>query len=378
VITLELLNTLPPERFVATLAGIFEHSPWVAQGAAERRPFASRLDLLDAMRNVVHDAPAGRQQGLILAHPPLGAGRTALPLTQASTEEQRRAGLDACTEADLARLRELNDAYRARHGFPFILAVRGHDPQSIIAAFERRLGNEPAAERAMALEQIGRIAGFRLADAVASPAAPEVLAMLARLEAQGAGPAGARVREWMLAAGLDLAAVQAQDLLGVRRAAVALAPRLLLGAHLLLGAQHGPASQALCHEGRLGLTLGIAVAQSLKQTAVRLPFDLLVWARPSEGGRSAAALLSDAAEIRGCVALALEDAAGDTRALAPLLRAGACKDRVLAIVRQPAPGFGPGGEPELDAASVGRASRLLEEFIRGSTDGIDARTFVWP
>lgn len=371
MITLELLNTLPPERFVATLAGIFEHSPWVAQGAAERRPFASRLDLLDAMRKVVLDAPADRQQGLILAHPPLGAGRTALPLTQASAEEQRRAGLDACTEADLARLRELNDAYRARHGFPFILAVRGHGPQSIIADFERRLGNEPAAERAMALEQIGRIAGFRLADAVASPAAPEVLAMLARLEAQEAGPAGAPVREWMLAAGLDLAAVQAQDLLGVRRAAVALAPRLLLTAHF------DPASQALCHEGRLGLTLAIAVAQSLKQTAVRLPFDLLVWARPSEGGRSAAALLSDAAEIRGCVALALEDAAGDARALAPLLRAGACEDRVLAIVRQPAPGFGPGGEPELDAASVGRASRLLEEFIRGSTDGIDARTFVW-
>jgi OHCU decarboxylase len=389
MITLDQLNALSSEGFVATLAGIFEHSPWVARGAAQRRPFASRLDLIDAMQGVVHEASAGRQLDLILAHPPLGAGRTAVPLTRASTEEQRRAGLDACTEADLARLRALNDAYRARHGFPFILAVRGHGPQSIIAAFERRLGNESAAERAMALEQIGSIAGFRLADTVASPTAPEVLAMLARLEAQGPGSAGARVREWMLAAGLELAAVEGQDLLGVRGAALATAPRPLVGeslptgapmppgARLLLGAYHDPASQALCHEGWLGVTLGIAVAQSLKQTATRLPFDLLVWSRPPEAGRRVAALLPTAAAIHGCVALAPQDARGDAPALAPLLRAGACEDQVFAIVRQSLPGFGPQREPELDAASVGRASRLLEEFIRGSADGSDARTFVW-
>jgi len=152
---------------------------------------------------------------------------------------------------------------------------------------------------------------------------------------------------------------------------------LPLGARLLLGAHHDSASQALCHEGLLGATLGIAVAQSLKQTATRLPFDLLVWARASDPGRSAAALLSDEAAIRGCVALAPDDAAGDGHALAPLLRAGDCEDRVLAIVWQSSPGLGPRRELELDAASVGRASRLLEEFIRGSTDGSDARTFVW-
>src|SRR5262249_52424066 len=151
---------------VEALGGIFEHSPWIAERAAAARPFASVLDLHGAMVAVVDAASGDERLALIRAHPEL-AGRAAVAneLTAASTREQRGAGLDACTPAESARLRELNAAYVAKFGFPFVIAVRGHDRTSIIAALESRVGNDPDAETREALEEIARIAGFRLADA---------------------------------------------------------------------------------------------------------------------------------------------------------------------------------------------------------------------
>jgi len=176
------LNAATPGKFVAALDGIFEHTPWIAERTAARRPFASRLDLLDAMRAVVDAATEDEQLELIRAHPQL-AGRAAIhdELTAASTREQQGAGLNACSPNEFARLQELNGAYNAKFGFPFILAVRGHDRASIIAAFEARLCNDADAERRTALEQIARIAEFRLASTISSPIGDEIMAMHERL-----------------------------------------------------------------------------------------------------------------------------------------------------------------------------------------------------
>lgn len=171
VITLEALNMMPLSEFVATLGAIFEHSPWVAERAAAARPFTSRQQLLDAMRAVVQRASAEEQLALIRAHPQLGSrGRRRPQLTEASGREQRGAGLDACTDEELARLLQLNAAYMEKFSFPFILAVRGHDPASILAALESRLNNDAECERSAALTQIGLIGGYRLADLVGSSA----------------------------------------------------------------------------------------------------------------------------------------------------------------------------------------------------------------
>jgi OHCU decarboxylase len=168
MIDLARLNEMAPGEFVAALGGIFEHSPWVAERAAAHRPFASRAQLLDCMRIVVLTASVEEQLTLIRAHPRLGArGRTLATLTTASQREQRRAGLDACSDEEYSRLLRLNEAYIAKFGFPFILAVRGHDPQSIIDCCVQRLDHDPLREHQAALAQIGLIAGYRLADAVA-------------------------------------------------------------------------------------------------------------------------------------------------------------------------------------------------------------------
>ena len=167
MIDLAWLNALPQDEFTATLGGIFEHSPWVAERAAAGRPYATVEHMHQAMCAVVAAAAHGEQMALIQAHPRLGArGRQRQELTASSASEQRRAGLDALSDEQFAELLRLNAQYEQRFGFPFILAVRGHSPDSILAAMRSRLGNDLEAERRTALEQIARIAGLRLADAV--------------------------------------------------------------------------------------------------------------------------------------------------------------------------------------------------------------------
>jgi len=168
MLTIEALNAMSVQQFTIALGAIFEHSPWVAERTAGLRAFGSREQLHQAMCQQVALASAAEQDALILAHPKLGArGRQRAQLTQASAHEQSRAGLDACTDEEFAELLRLNELYMSRFGFPFILAVRGHTPDSILASMTQRLANDPATERAMALQQINRIAGLRLSDCIA-------------------------------------------------------------------------------------------------------------------------------------------------------------------------------------------------------------------
>ncbi len=161
--TLKELSELPQDAFTRQLDAIFEHSPWIPQRAWQARPFADLPALHRAMMDVVLQASPEEQRALICAHPEL-AGREADAgmLTQASAGEQRGAGLDQCSAEELQRLRTLNARYRARFGFPFVIAVKGRDRGQILAAMEARLNHDPATEHAACLEQIGQIALFRL------------------------------------------------------------------------------------------------------------------------------------------------------------------------------------------------------------------------
>ncbi|KWF28173.1 OHCU decarboxylase [Burkholderia diffusa] len=165
--TLEQLNTMTPSAFVAALSGIFEHSPWVAEAAAGRRPFASIDALHETMSHAVETSGEVRQLALINAHPEL-AGKAAVrgELTAESTREQSGAGLDQCTQEEFDKLLTLNRTYREKFGFPFILAVRGYDRHGIIANFESRVNHSRTEELRASLDQIYRIARFRLDDLI--------------------------------------------------------------------------------------------------------------------------------------------------------------------------------------------------------------------
>jgi 2-oxo-4-hydroxy-4-carboxy-5-ureidoimidazoline decarboxylase len=165
--TLDHLNHFSQADFTAALAGIFEHSPWIPQATWPRRPFATVDELHAALCATLAAADSDAKLALIRAHPEL-AGKLAIrgELTDASLREQSGAGLNLCNPEEFARLTELNAAYHARFGFPFILAVRGHTRHSIIDNMAARLGNGRGAEIATALAQIERIAEFRLRDLV--------------------------------------------------------------------------------------------------------------------------------------------------------------------------------------------------------------------
>jgi 2-oxo-4-hydroxy-4-carboxy-5-ureidoimidazoline decarboxylase len=166
-VTLSAVNAMSAAEFVAAFGGVAEHSPWVAEAAAAARPYASRDDMAAAFGAAILDAGPARQMALLDAHPDL-AGRAAIAgeLTEASRGEQAGAGLDRLTPAEFARFTSLNAAYRERFGFPFILAVKGADKHTILAAFETRIASSREAELATALSQVARIVAFRLADQV--------------------------------------------------------------------------------------------------------------------------------------------------------------------------------------------------------------------
>jgi 2-oxo-4-hydroxy-4-carboxy-5-ureidoimidazoline decarboxylase len=166
-VPLASLNDAPKAEFVAALADIYEHAPWVAEAVAERRPFASLLDLHEAMSAAVRDAPADQGLALIQGHPDLaGKAARAGTLTAASKTEQASAALDRLSEQEFARFHRLNEAYRKKFGMPFIICVRRHTKDSILRQFERRLANDPTTELDTALSEIARIAALRLAQRV--------------------------------------------------------------------------------------------------------------------------------------------------------------------------------------------------------------------
>jgi 2-oxo-4-hydroxy-4-carboxy-5-ureidoimidazoline decarboxylase len=165
--TLGALNACEPDAFVAALGHLFEHSPWVAAETFDRRPFGSVDDLHGALCATMRGAGPERQLALVRAHPDL-AGRLAEAgkLTASSAGEQSAAGLDRLTPSESAEIQRLNDAYRGRFGFPFVICARLNAKETILAAMRSRLGNGPEAELSTALDEIAKIACLRLNDTI--------------------------------------------------------------------------------------------------------------------------------------------------------------------------------------------------------------------
>lgn len=154
------------ETFVTEFGGVFEHSPWIAEGAhaLELGPMHdSAVGVHAALVRIFRTAPRERRLDVLAAHPDL-AGKLAQArrLTDESAAEQASAGLDALTDRERATFTKLNDAYTSKFGFPFIIAVRDNTKASIMEAFRRRTDNDRDAEFTEACRQVERIAELRL------------------------------------------------------------------------------------------------------------------------------------------------------------------------------------------------------------------------
>jgi len=301
VISLDQLNAVSAAQFVAALESVWERSPWVPERTAASRPFRSGLELHAAMCAVVGSASVDDQLSLIRAHPEL-AGRAAIrgELTPDSTREQQGAGLDACTPEEFARLQKLNTAYRERFGFPFVLAVKGHNRESILRELERRVAHEMGEERATALREIGRIAAFRLEDLIEETAGGWIISRaeaLARISEREDAlvcsylrPAhlatAARLRDWMLACGLIVEIDAVGNVIGRWPAAPTGGASGPAGAAatLLTGSHYDTVVDAGKFDGRLGILLPLAVVLHLRREGIRLPYTLKIIAFAEEEG----------------------------------------------------------------------------------------------
>jgi len=173
------INQFPLAEFASAFAGIFEKSQWVADSVATQRPFANRTALHAAMVQAVRTASREQQTALLKAHPELaGAAARARSLTASSTQEQAIAGLDRLDDAEQRAFETGNARYLAENGFPFIIAVKGQrDRTAILAALHRRLQNPPDVEFETALDEVYKIARFRL-ETLLAPAGPLTIHVL--------------------------------------------------------------------------------------------------------------------------------------------------------------------------------------------------------
>ncbi|MEK0416390.1 MAG: hypothetical protein RI949_396 [Pseudomonadota bacterium] len=306
ILTLNALNEATSPSFVEMLQGIYEHSPWIAQRAAAMRPFTSLEALKWALCQVVRDASPEEQLGLIRAHPELaGKAMVRNALTAESTDEQSRAGLTQCSPEEFARLQDLNAAYNAKFGWPFILAVRGPrglglTRQQIIDTFARRLHGHPDFERAECLRNIHRIAEIRLheklghvpelgnrvwdwAEALAAHSDPgfrENGQLTVTYLTQAHQACAQQLAQWMRECGFDEVDIDAVgNVVGIYHGQDRQAPRLLTGSHFDTVRNGGK------YDGRLGILVPMACVQALHVKAQRLPFGIEVVAFSEEEGQ---------------------------------------------------------------------------------------------
>ncbi len=156
-------SAMSRDNFLRVYGSVYEHSPWVAEAVYDDRDVGN-VDtvwtLYAAMRMAVDMADRGMQLSLMRAHPELAVKTP--DMAAASVSEQSSAGLDQCSSEELAAFKRLNHEYREKFGFPFIVAVKGMTRGEILQVFNQRLQNDYETEFQNALQQIHKIARFRL------------------------------------------------------------------------------------------------------------------------------------------------------------------------------------------------------------------------
>lgn len=316
-LTLDQLNQAPLEDATQMLAGLYEHSPWIARAALTERPFASLAQLRHALVRALASAGIGPQLALIRAHPEL-AGKAMVDkrLTAESTHEQSKAGLTHCTPDEFAKIQALNAAYNARFGWPFILAVRGPrgtglGKGEIIATFERRLHDHPDVERQECIRAIHRIAEIRLNDlfgytpeqgnqvwdwqeALArhcDPGCAEQGQLTVTYLTEAHRACAAQISADMRAAGCDTVHQDAVgNIVGRYKKQSDISSKYagyspVFHRTLLTGSHFDTVRNGGKYDGRLGIYVPLACVQALARSGRRLPFDIEVVAFAEEEGQ---------------------------------------------------------------------------------------------
>jgi len=305
-ITLQRLNTAPPDVAAKMLDGLYEHTPWIVGQAMAKRPFQSLAHLKHTLTVVLDDAGDEAKKDLIRAHPELaGKAMVSNTLTAESTNEQQKAGLTQCTPEEFALIQKLNADYNAKFGWPFILAVRGPrglglTKQQIISTFQRRVHGHPDFELAECIRNIHRIAEIRLNDKFGfeptlgqdvwdwqeqlarhtDPGHAELGQLTVTYLTDAHRACAQDIAGWMRDCGFDSVEIDAVgNVVGVYKGSDPAAKTLLTGSHYDTVRNGGK------YDGRLGIFVPMACVRELHATGKRLPFGLEVVAFAEEEGQ---------------------------------------------------------------------------------------------
>ncbi len=339
------------------LAGLYEHSPWIAERAVSQRPFQSLAHLKYGMTQILAAAGRDAQLSLIRAHPELaGKAMQSQTLTAESTNEQNKAGLTQCTDHELQTIASLNKAYADKFGFPFILAVRGArgtglTKAHILATFERRLHKHPEFELEECLRQIHRIVEIRLNDKFGftpslgnevwdwqeqlsthtDPGYAEQGQLTVTYLTDAHRACAQDISQLMVDCDFDEVSIDAVgNVVGRYLSTSENAKTLLTGSHYDTVRNGGK------YDGRLGIFVPMACVRELKRQGKRLPFHIEVLGfAEEEGQRYKATFLGSGAVIGQFDPAWLEqqDADGITMRQA-MQHAGLCVDDIPKIKRQ--------------------------------------------
>ena len=360
-LTLETLNNASPAEATQMLDGVYEHSPWIGTQVLSNRPFRSLAHLKYSLVQVLESASLDAQKSLIRVHPELaGKAMQSQTLTTESTNEQSKAGLTQCTPQELAKIAQLNAAYQAKFGFPFILAVRGArgtglSKSAIFENFERRLHNHPQFELQECLRQIHRIAEIRLNDkfsitpnlgndvwdwqeklsAHTDPGYAELGQLTVTYLTDAHRACAQRISHWMIDCGFDEISIDAVGNVVGRFHATSI-PEKTPSKTLLTGSHYDTVRNGGKYDGRLGIFVPMACVRELKRQNKRLPFHIeVVGFAEEEGQRYKATFLGSGALIGQFdpAWLDQQDADGITMRQA-MQHAGLCVDDIPKIKRQ--------------------------------------------
>jgi len=156
------INKLSKSEFIKVFANIFENAGWIAEELYNQKPFDNFEALSSKMLNIFEATTREKQLKILNAHPDLANKIKISLLTPDSLKEQTSAGLDRCTEEEFDEFKHLNEQYKKKFGFPFILAVKGKNKNEILDNFKKRISFDPTTELDQAIKQVKQIASLRL------------------------------------------------------------------------------------------------------------------------------------------------------------------------------------------------------------------------
>ena len=161
--SIDKINKLTKSDFISIFGNVFEKTEWIAQKSYDSKPSKNFEELFSKMMEVFENSNKESHIKILNAHPDLAVEKK---LTRDSKKEQKNASLNQCTEKEFLEFKKLNEEYKKKFGFPFIIAVKGKNKEEILNSFRQRITNNINLEFIEAKKQVKKIAIFRLSEII--------------------------------------------------------------------------------------------------------------------------------------------------------------------------------------------------------------------